>query len=242
MHARFARGLQWQREVSGRCASIDGSVRRPSATQRANHAAMWAYVRYSDDANVVTGSAFGEQDDDMPNVTTHLVGHEELGDVETLFGQSRVLSGCWCMWPYSSRGEFEPSDENRAGMQALVNQGRCPGLLARVNDEPVGWCALGPTNQYPRYRSLELEQSSWAVACIYVAPPGRGRGVTGALLDRAADVAAAAGATTLYGPAPWWDAGGSEACALAATTLQEHGFAKVAEGARMPILRRDLMS
>lgn len=176
----------------------------------------------------------------MTEVTTRLVGVDEFADVEVLFSQSRVLSGCWCMWPYSSRGGFEPSGEHHVEMQRRVSEGQCPGVLAWLNDSPVGWCALGPTAQYPRYRSIEFEASSWAVACIYVAPAGRGRGVTKALLDRAAEAAAAAGATILYGPPPWWDAGGTEACSVAAATLEEHGFARAAAGARMPVLRRDL--
>ena len=182
----------------------------------------------------------GEQDGDVTDVTTHLVGLDELSDVEVLFGQSRVLSGCWCMWPYSSMGNFVPGDENRAAMERLVSEGRRPGILARLNHTPIGWCALGPITQYPRYGSFEFEPASWAVACIYVAPAGRGRGVTKALLDRGAEIAAARGATVIYGPPPWWDAGGSEACAIAAATFQEHGFVSVAPGARMPLLRREL--
>lgn len=182
----------------------------------------------------------GEQNRDVTDVTTHLVGPEELSNVEVLFGQSRVLSGCWCIWPYSTRGDFVPGGANRAAMEMLVSEGRHPGLLARLNHTPIGWCAVGPTSQYPRYGSSEFEPSAWAVACIYVSPAGRGRGVTKALLDRAAEIAVAGGAAVVYGPPPWWDAGGSEACAVAAATFQEHGFVRVAAGARMPVLRRDL--
>ncbi len=86
---------------------------------------------------------------------------ERWDDLERLFGDNGACGGCWCMWWKQTGSEFERMkyEQNRQAMHLLVESGRVPGLLAYVNDVPVGWCAVEPRENYPRLsRSRTLKK------------------------------------------------------------------------------------
>lgn len=93
---------------------------------------------------------------------------------------------------------------NKRALRELVDSGETPGLLAYVNGQPAGWCALAPRDRYPRldasrnYKALD-SRPVWSVTCFFVAGPYRRMGITQALLEAAADHAARSGATLLEG-------------------------------------------
>ena len=39
---------------------------------------------------------------------------------------------------------------NRAALRRIVRRGEEPGILAYAGEEPVGWCAIAPREDYPR--------------------------------------------------------------------------------------------
>ena len=121
-------------------------------------------------------------------------------------------------------------------MQQLVLAGGVPGLLARVDAQPVGWCALGRRRDFPQYGTSSPESDAWAVPCLYVAPRGRGLGVSRRLVGRAVEVAASAGASVIHGPPPWWEAGSATAISSTTAAFLANGFVVTAPGARMPLL------
>jgi len=103
-----------------------------------------------------------------------------------------------------SRFESQKGDANRRAFKRLVATGATPGILACLDGQPVGWCALGPRHAYPvlgRSRTLKPidERPVWSVTCLFVARPHRRRGVTVELLRAAAEHAARRGASTLEG-------------------------------------------
>jgi GNAT superfamily N-acetyltransferase len=68
----------------------------------------------------------------------------------------------------------------------------------------VGWCSLAPRSDLgwlarARYLAPVDDLPVWSVPCFYVHRAQRGQGVTGALLQAAAGVAASAGAPALEG-------------------------------------------
>jgi GNAT superfamily N-acetyltransferase len=139
-------------------------------------------------------------------VEVHPVTPERWRDLERLFGERGACGGCWCMWWRLSRPEFERSKGagNKRALEALVESGKVPGLLAYVDGEPAGWCALGPRESYPRLvRSRILkpvdEEPVWSVVCFFVDRPHRRRGMTVRLLRAAADHARERGASILEG-------------------------------------------
>jgi GNAT superfamily N-acetyltransferase len=162
---------------------------------------------------------------------------DRLGLVEELFATSRVMTGCWCMWPRLERGAFRPGDpDNRERMTREIETGTVPGLLALDDGAPVGWCAVGYRHVYPQYGEVERDERVWAVPCIFVAEAGRSSGVAQALVQAAVGHCARAGAVVVHGPPAWWLAGGPDAAAAAVAAFVRNGFEQSGAGARMPLL------
>ena len=122
-------------------------------------------------------------------------------DLEKLFGPHGAYSGCWCMWWRLSRAEFgrQTAEERKAGLKALVDAGRVPGILAHLDAEPVAWVSVAPRETYPsleRSRTLKRvdDQPVWSIVCFYVAKPYRGRGLMVDLLRGTVAYAAQQGA------------------------------------------------
>jgi GNAT superfamily N-acetyltransferase len=127
-------------------------------------------------------------------------------DFETLFGPRGACAGCWCMWWRLRRSEWTAGkgSGNRKAMQRIVKSGEVPGILAYADGRPVGWCSIGPRENFGalgRSRILKPidEEPVWSVVCFYVTAPYRRRGITVALLKAAVAYAHARGARIVEG-------------------------------------------
>ena len=105
-----------------------------------------------------------------------------------------------------SRKEFErrKGEGNRRALRKLAGAGTPPGLLAYLDGEPVGWCALAPREVYPvlgRSRVLARvdDKPVWSVVCFFVARRHRSRGVSRALVRAAVAFAKQKGAKVVEG-------------------------------------------
>src|SRR4030042_6556452 len=88
---------------------------------------------------------------------------------------------------------------NRRNIKALVDSGNIPGILAYVDDEPVGWCSIAPRQEFAtlaRSRILKPvdDLPVWSVVCFFVARNHRRQGLTVALLKAAVAYARSRGA------------------------------------------------
>ena len=86
----------------------------------------------------------------------------------------------------------------------MVDAGCVPGILAYSGDEPVGWCCIGPRQEFPtlgRSRVLKPvdEQPVWSVVCFFTARKMRRKGLTVELLKAAVEYARANGAQVVEG-------------------------------------------
>lgn len=115
-------------------------------------------------------------------------------DFESLFGPNGACGGCWCMLWRLKRSEFErqKGQGNKEAMKAIVESGEVPGILAYLDEKPIGWCALAPRNNYPaltRSRVLKPIDDTpvWSVACLFVAKEHRNAGVSVQLLRAAVE-------------------------------------------------------
>jgi hypothetical protein len=95
-------------------------------------------------------------------------------DFTALFGGSAVTNGCWCMFWRIPRKQFQNNGSagNRTAMQALVDAGKIPGVLAYLDGQPVAWCSLGPRESYgalERSRVLNRvdEQPVWSLCVLF---------------------------------------------------------------------------
>jgi GNAT superfamily N-acetyltransferase len=136
----------------------------------------------------------------------------DTGAITQLFGPNGASGGCWCMhWRIEKGGATWKAckgEPNRRAFFELLRQGRAQGALAFADDKPVGWCNFGPIEEFPRLQrsrvlSHQAAPGTWSINCFFIAPGWRRRGIAGALLKTAIDVAFDRGARILAGyPTP----------------------------------------
>ncbi len=82
--------------------------------------------------------------------------------------------------------EKDVREHNRRTKKRLVAEGRAHGVLVYSGGTPVGWCAYGPREEFPRvdrgryYRKLRLPEERrklWRIVCMVVDKDHRGKGV-----------------------------------------------------------------
>jgi GNAT superfamily N-acetyltransferase len=142
----------------------------------------------------------------MVDLEFHPVTPDRWRDLEKFFGERGACGGCWCMYWRLKRSEFD--QKRGAGtkrtLKKLVTSGQAPGILAYVDGEPVGWCSVGPRDDFStleRSRVLKRvdEEPVWSVVCFFVAKPFRRKGVTVRLLQAAIEYARERGARIVEG-------------------------------------------
>jgi GNAT superfamily N-acetyltransferase len=176
------------------------------------------------------------------------VTSERWRDFEKLFGKNGACAGCWCTWWRLSRAEFSQKRYagNKRAIKKIIMRDQEPGILAYVDGEPIGWCAIAPREAYPSLeRSIALkrvdDQPVWSVTCFYVARGYRQQGVTGQLLRAAIRFARRRGAKIVEGYPV--DAGSEKKDAASVftglvSTFEQAGFSEVARRSpARPIMR-----
>jgi GNAT superfamily N-acetyltransferase len=127
-------------------------------------------------------------------------------DFERLFGPRGACGGCWCVFWKLSRKEFEAGkgEANRFRQWEIVMSNRIPGLLAYVDDLPVGWIAIEPRSEYSSLMRSHIlapldDLPVWSVPCFYVDKRYRHQGLTVALLKAATTHVAKQGGKVVEG-------------------------------------------
>lgn len=141
------------------------------------------------------------------------VNEVSWGDLEAVFGVRGAASRCQCqryrLHRRESFGSF-PVEERAARLRDQTDcghptSGQTSGLLAYLDDEPVGWCAVAPRAAYEglvRNQRVPWEGRSedkgdasvWAITCVLARVGFRRRGVGRALAVAAVEHARAQGA------------------------------------------------
>lgn len=120
-----------------------------------------------------------------------------------LFGPHGACNGCWCMYPrIGTAYRKRPRAQNRAAFRRIVKDGPPPGLLAFDDDLAVGWCQLTPRSSLPWFdASSRLKRVDdtpvWSISCFFIRKGHRRKGISGALIRAALQVAKAARAPAL---------------------------------------------
>lgn len=132
---------------------------------------------------------------------------ERWDDLLEVFGPNGAYSNCWCTWWILTNKEWEAASatERRDILAGLVADGAEPGVLAYDDDEPVGWCAVGPRHRYRRmmstrsavFRPLDEDRRAWVINCFYIRRGHRGEGVARELLAAAIPFALTRGASRI---------------------------------------------
>ena len=144
---------------------------------------------------------------DAACLVIHPLTPDRWDDLAALFGPRGATGGCWCMYWRLPRSQYDAmkGEGNRVAFEAIVAEAeRPPGLLAYLDDTPVGWCAVAPREEYPaleRSRVLTRVDDApvWSITCFFVAKRARRQGVTRALIEAAVEFAGEHGARIVEG-------------------------------------------
>jgi len=125
---------------------------------------------------------------------------ERWDDLVALFLTEDVTRGCWCMWWRTPGERISVADGPRMKrrQKQLVLSGASRGVLAFAGGVPVGWCAYGRLEEFPRIQRSPVLASKdsegvFSIPCFFVKAGYRGRGVARALLRHALRSIARAG-------------------------------------------------
>ena len=178
---------------------------------------------------------------------------ERWPDVEAIFGAKgcSVARGCWCMHYRRSgtlSGVAKRAKTYRAGLKALVETGKPPGLVAYRDGVPVGWVALAPREEFARLQRSPVmkpvdDRPVWSIICFVVPGEHRGQGVARALLQGAIAYAREHGATIVEAyPVDKKGPSKDDAMWFGAKSMYDHaGFKEVARRKpTRPVVRLDL--
>lgn len=177
----------------------------------------------------------------------HALTHDRWPHLARLFGKRGACGGCWCMSWRLKKADFEArkGDRNKRSFKRVVDRGAPTGIIAYMNDEPVGWCSVAPREHFVRLENARTlkrldDMPVWSIVCLFVARPHRNQGISVALLKAAAEWAKTQGATLVEGyptepssklPDPFVWTG-------LASAFRKAGFKEVARPARTrPIFR-----
>ncbi len=186
-----------------------------------------------------------------PKLAFHPLTPDRWPDLKRLFGRNGACAGCWCMWWRQSHSEFErrKGEKNRRAFKRIVDSGAEPGLLAYLDDKPVGWCAIQPRQAFPRMEKSRVlrpidDAPVWCVPCLFVAKEHRGTKISIGLLVAAVRYARMKGAEIVEGY-PVDPKRGRTADAFAwtgtASAFRKAGFEEVARRSQTrPIMRYHL--
>ncbi len=139
-------------------------------------------------------------------------------DLQTVFGTRGQASRCQCqrykLRPRESFASF-PAEERAHRLRQQTDcgyreSGATSGLVAYLDSEPVGWCAVEPRTAYPSLlrnnrvpwvgrAEDKTDDSVWAVTCFFTRAGFRKRGVSRALARAAVDFARERGARAIEG-------------------------------------------
>jgi GNAT superfamily N-acetyltransferase len=150
------------------------------------------------------------------NLTIVPANEATWNDLEAVFGTHGAAATCWCqrykLQPKEAFSKF-PAEERARRLREQTCCGHpessaTSGLVAYVDDQPVGWCAVEPR---PGYAGLlrnykvpwegraenKTDDSVWAVTCVFVRAGSRGGGIAYELARAAVDFARRRGARAL---------------------------------------------
>jgi GNAT superfamily N-acetyltransferase len=137
-------------------------------------------------------------------------------DLQAVFGTRGDPARCQCQWYKIPSREWRsvPVEERAHRLRQQTDCGHpesdtTSGLVAYLDGEPVGWCAVEPRPTYARLLRTRVpwaertedrdDDSVWAVTCFVTRTGFRRRGVSRALAAAAVDYARRRGARALEG-------------------------------------------
>jgi GNAT superfamily N-acetyltransferase len=207
-------------------------------------------------AALVSSSTIGRMTASEPAVHVVPADQASCTDLEAVLGDRGMASRCRCQRYKLQPGESFASVATADRADRLRRQTGCgdpgsgtSGLVAYVDGQPVGWCAVQPRTAYPGLvRAFKVpwagrdedrtDDSVWAVTCFVTRVGWRRRGVSRTLARAAVGFARERGARALEGyPTTTREALLEELHVGTVSVFTDAGFREVSR----PTLRRAVM-
>lgn len=139
------------------------------------------------------------------NLSFYPLTIDKWKDFENLFGEKGACAGCWCMFWFMNKKEWDEKRKDgrtKKEMKKMVKNNIEPGIIAYDNDEPIGWIAIRPREKYSRLSNSKILQPidnkpAWSIVCFFVHKDYRKRGVSVGLIKNACKFAASKGGTII---------------------------------------------
>lgn len=137
-------------------------------------------------------------------------------DLQAVLGERGDAARCQCQWFKLGNAEWRsvPVEERAQRLRKQAHCGRptasaTSGLVAYLDGEAVGWCAVEPRTAYPRLQTARVpwagraedkaDAGVWVVTCFVTRTGFRRRGVSRALAAAAVGFARERGARAIEG-------------------------------------------
>lgn len=133
----------------------------------------------------------------------HPLTLERWKDFEKLFGTNGACAGCWCMYWFMNKKEYDEKRKNgktKKELKKIVKEKTIPGIIAYENENPVGWIAIQPREKYSKLANSKIlapvdNKSVWSIVCFFIHKNFRKMGVSTELIKNACNFASSKGGT-----------------------------------------------
>jgi len=137
------------------------------------------------------------------NLSFHPLILERWEDFENLFGEKGACAGCWCMFWFMRKKEYDEKRKDgrtKKEMKKMVKDKIEPGIIAYDGDKPVGWIAIQPREKYSKLSNSKIlqpvdDKQVWSIVCFFVHKDYRKMGISVELIKNACSFAASKGGT-----------------------------------------------
>lgn len=123
------------------------------------------------------------------NIKCRQLDKSRWNDFEELFGERGACGGCWCMaWRLRPKNfEMQKGKKNKTAIRKIIKNNEIPGIIAYLNNNPIGWCAVAPREKYIRLANSKVlaridDKPVWSITCFFIAKPYRRMGISTELL------------------------------------------------------------
>jgi GNAT superfamily N-acetyltransferase len=108
-------------------------------------------------------------------------------DFEDLFEGKGGPKYCWCMaWRLTKEERKNNTKEcKKVFIKDRVEKGIPIGIIAYMDDIPIGWCSVGPRESFQGLDGNNSIKNVWSITCFYIRKAYRGKELTKYLLQDA---------------------------------------------------------
>jgi GNAT superfamily N-acetyltransferase len=117
-------------------------------------------------------------------IELHPLTSDRWEDAVALFGAHGGYSGCWCMFWRLERADFKKlrGEGTKDVLRQMTDQNLEPGLLVYLDGKPVGWCSVGPRENYLALENSRIlkrvdDQPVWSIVCFFADKSARKQGL-----------------------------------------------------------------